>query len=469
MKISKIVIKNLFGITEQELSDKSVEITGITGAGKTSIIDAIKYALTNSSDRDFIIRNGSQEGEILIETDNGLVIDRKKRANKSDYKSVKQDGIEVAKPESFLQEIFTPLQLNPVEFTQMSTQEQNRVILDLIEFDWDMNYIQEKFDEIPQGVNYEQNILQVLNEIQAKDGYYYKKREDVNRDIRNKTAFIEDIIKDIPDGYIAEKWENYNIGDKYRNLEALESQNNLIERAQNYKNDYENKVKAINDNFDLKVNQVNSDIDMEIQDIKAKIAELESRLPALESKRHYETSLLTQEHQNKLSELRKGIEQADEVLKAKKTDTSVLRDEIEYAQRMIKHLNEYHRMQEYKKEVEDLKIISGDLTEKIELARNLPAEILKEAKLPVDYLTIEDGRPLIKGLPVSNLSDGEKLDLCVDITLQKTNTLKLILIDGAEKLSEEFRNKLYNKCKEKGLQFIATRTDNSNELTITEL
>ena len=150
-------------------------------------------------------------------------------------------------------------------------------------------------------------------------------------------------------------------------------------------------------------------------------------------------------------------------------DTSVLRGEIDYAQRMIKHLNEYDRMVEYKEDIEKLKLTSEELTEKIELARNLPAQILKEAKLPVDYLTIEDGRPLIKGLPVSNLSDGEKLDLCVDITLQKTNTLKLILIDGAEKLSEDFRNKLYAKCKEKGLQFIATRTDNSNELTITEL
>lgn len=469
MKISKIVIKNLFGITEQELSDKSVEITGITGAGKTSIIDSIKYALTNSSDRDYIIRKGSEEGEILIETDNGLVIDRKKRANKSDYKSVKQNGVEINKPESFLQEIFTPLQLNPVEFTQMSTQEQNKVILDLIEFDWDLNYIQQKFDEIPRNINYEQNILQVLNDIQAKDGYYYKSREDVNRDIRNKIAFIEDIAKTIPEGYVAEKWENYNIGDKYKELETLESQNNLIERAQNYKNDYENKVKAINDSIDLRITQINNDIDIEVQDIKSKIAELESRLPALESKRHYEGSLLLQERQNKLSELEKGILQADEVLKAQKADTTLLREEIDYAQRMIKHLNEFHRMQTYKEEVENLKLISADLTEKIELARNLPAEILKEAKLPVDYLSIEDGKPLIKGLPVSNLSDGEKLDLCVDITLQKTNTLKLILIDGAEKLSEDFRNKLYAKCKEKGLQFIATRTDNSNELTITEL
>ena len=53
MKISKIKIKNLFGITEQALDGKSIEISGANGVGKTSILDAIRYALTNSSDRDY--------------------------------------------------------------------------------------------------------------------------------------------------------------------------------------------------------------------------------------------------------------------------------------------------------------------------------------------------------------------------------------------------------------------------------
>lgn len=77
MKTSKIKIKSLYGITEQEISGKSVEITGQKGAGKTSVLDAIRYALTNDSKRDWIIKNGETEGEIIIETDNNIVIDRK--------------------------------------------------------------------------------------------------------------------------------------------------------------------------------------------------------------------------------------------------------------------------------------------------------------------------------------------------------------------------------------------------------
>ena len=91
MNVSRIVIRNLFGITEKELDGTSVELTGKTGAGKTSVIDAIKYALTNKSDRDYVVRNGETEGEIIIETDTGLSINRKSRTTQTDYKSVKQD------------------------------------------------------------------------------------------------------------------------------------------------------------------------------------------------------------------------------------------------------------------------------------------------------------------------------------------------------------------------------------------
>ena len=84
MKISRIKITNLFGIREYETDGKNLELTGTNGVGKTSILDAIKYALTNRSDRKYIVRDGETEGEIIIETDTGLVIDRKSRIGQTD-------------------------------------------------------------------------------------------------------------------------------------------------------------------------------------------------------------------------------------------------------------------------------------------------------------------------------------------------------------------------------------------------
>ena len=192
MKTTKIRIRNLFGITETELDGRSVELTGGNGVGKTSVIDALRYALTNNSDRNIIVKQGETEGEILIETDTGLSINRKKRTEKSDYKSVKENGREIMGPENFLKQLFTPLQLDPVAFTLMDEKSKNRAILDLIEFDWDLNFISEKFGEVPTWVNYEQNILEVLSDMQSENGEWFKERQNVNRDIRNKQAFIEE-------------------------------------------------------------------------------------------------------------------------------------------------------------------------------------------------------------------------------------------------------------------------------------
>ena len=82
---------------------------------------------------------------------------------------------------------------------------------------------------------------------------------------------------------------------------------------------------------------------------------------------------------------------------------------------------------------------------------------------------MEEGVPLIRGLPISNLSDGELLELCVDLTVSKPGQLGIILVDGAERLDEKSRAALYERCRAKGLQLIATRVSDSNELEVTEL
>lgn len=84
-------------------------------------------------------------------------------------------------------------------------------------------------------------------------------------------------------------------------------------------------------------------------------------------------------------------------------------------------------------------------------------------------LTVTDGVPLVNGLPVSNLSDGELLELCVDVSVSKPGTLQIILIDGMERLDTESRERLYDKCREKGLQVIATRVTDGDGLAVTVL
>lgn len=386
MKISKIKISNLFGIKEQNLDGKSIEITGSNGQGKTSILDAIRYALTNSSERDYIVKKGESEGEILIETDTGLSINRKKRTQSSDYKSIKQNEKEINSPESFLKEIFTPMQLNPVEFTQMSKQEQNRIILDLIEFDWDLNWIKEKFGEIPSGVDYSQNILEVLNEIQSEDGEYYKARQDINRDIRNNRAFISDIADGLPEKYDAEKWEKFNLTEKLKELMTIKEQNARINEAKQFIANYDNKVKGYEAERQIAISAEEKNISIERENLQKEIARLEEQIKAdkeklnnLDNTLEDRKKIANLEYEKKVAALDESIGRAKEFAQKTPVDITEMQAECDLAEKMKSYINEYKRMKEYEKQIEELNIQSQEYTRKIELARNLPRRNFKNS------------------------------------------------------------------------------------------
>lgn len=473
MRIVKLKIKNLFGITEYESDGSNMELTGQNGVGKSSVLDAIKYALTNKSDRKYIVRNGETEGEVLIETDGGLRINRKARTNQAPFKSVKQNGLEVGSPEAFLRDIFTPLQLNPVEFMGMTEQQQNTIILDMIEYPWDLNNIREWFGEIPAWVSYDQNILCVLNDIQSEKGDYYRNRQDINRDIRNKTAFVEEIAAGIPVDYDVDKWDQASSGDIYRKIERIQRDNQSIEKARSlranrdakvrkYEADMEINKAALNAEIESRCNQIDKDILKYRQQIQA----LEAERNGLEDKRADKLAVIENQFKAAVAQYDSEVKSYSEYQNMDTQDVQALMDEASYIEKMKSHINEYRRMLSLQDEIENLRSRSQHLTDLIEKARSLPGEILANCAIPIEGLTVHEGTPLIHGLPISNLSDGQKLDLCLDVAIQNPGGLQLVLIDGVEKLSTPLRDKLYQKCKDKGLQFIATRTTDDPEMTV---
>ena len=420
MKVTKLKIKNLYGIEELNLDGKSIELVGSNGVGKSSVLDAIRLALTNNSKRKYIVKKGETEGSVYVELDNGITIDRKKRTDKSDYKLIKDStGNEINSPETFLKDIFTPLQLEPVEFLSMSEQEQNRILLNLIKFDKDKKeFIKEKFGEEIDWVDYSDSILEILNKIQAKDGKYYLTREEINRGIRNAQAIVNDIAKDIPENYDVEKWRNYTLSEKYDELNKMKDYNDKVDRSITYKENYDNTINGYRGEYDSIIANINtrksnekSNIENTIKEYETKILELKKDLENLDNKYGIEEMEAKGIFNSKVSKLEENIKVATEWANKPKLETESIESELKIAEEMKGHINEYDRMTEMQDNIKKLNEQSTNFTNKIELARNLPGEILKEVEIPVKNLTVENGIPLVNGLAISNLSERRKITI----------------------------------------------------------
>lgn len=478
MKTSLIKISHVLKVSEFQLAGgKSVEITGVKGSGKTSILDAIRFALTNKKPREVIVTAGASEAEIIIETDTGLKIDRRIKSDMdTGVLGLKDNGMNVPRPQSYLSDIFTELQLNPAEFIHMPIDEQNRIILSLIEYAWDMSTIEGWFGEIPKGVDYNKDILSILDQIQADNGMYYQTRQQINSEALYKRKSAADIALSIPEHFDSAKWEKYDTGVKYAELSKIQQENSNIQRAKAFRDSYENKLRGMTADRDIAINNAKQAVSGEregllktIERLKAEIIAAEDKMGGLDSKLQDKVNLAQADFETAKAKLDADIGVADKYADREQISTDGLQAEISNAEAMKKHINEYSRMARMQQEVDELNAKSEALTAKIELARKLPGQVLANAKLPVQGLSVKDGKPLVNGRPLSNLSDGEKLDLCVDVAINNPGGLQIILINGTEMLDDKSREALYAKCKAKGLQFIATRTTNDDELTVTEL
>ena len=280
---------------------------------------------------------------------------------------------------------------------------------------------------------------------------------------------------------MVDKWESYNLAEKYTQIERIRKRNSEIENAQRAIENRDNKVRAFEADRDIAMASLDREVTAYQTRLEKDIASLEEQLRSkrneLESiaeKKEQKVRLIESEYKQKVAKYDAEVEQYKEYAGKEIEDFSELQRDAKYAEDMKLHITEYRRMERMIEEQDELKAKSELLTNKIQLARELPGEILKEAKLPIENMTVVDNVPMIQRptgelLPIANLSDGEKLDICVDITIAKPNHLQIILLDGLEKLSTDNREKLFKKCKDKGIMFVAARTTDDSELIITEI
>lgn len=536
MRIKHIKINNFIGITEliKDLG-KVNHLTGHKGSGKTSIIEAIQKGFTNKSERTEIVRHGEEEATIFIQTDDGLEIDRKIRTGgKADYFKVKKPGESVPSSEAFLRKFYNGDIFKPLEFVAKSPTEQAKIILNMLEIPWTMDDISNWFGEIPDSINYEAHILQVLAQIVT---YYFDRRAAINQDIAVLKAQIKGYRDQLPPNYDGDLWREKKVAEYYGKVTQAEETNKRIDTANNlieglesriatiraeaetekqakrnqtnqkrneikeFKVFLENKIASARETIsqaDARIKQSNDILDLELErklqelkDVYAFKKQVSKETIDIEVKETeqlitgYEQSIATkdQEYTN-IDELETQSilsisEKAGEKIKTEdakvgnarktiseteKVEVEPLRISAEEVVNMQSYLRDFDLMASMIREkLAPKEELSKTLTARIEKGRELPKELLKIAALPIPGITVDSGGFIRIGQTlIDGLSEGEQLELAFRVAKAQAGELKLICLDGWNKINPSDREWIEKEIDEDDFQYIILSTEDGD-------
>ena len=232
MKIIQLTAENIKKLKVVDITPTKdfIQITGKNGSGKTSVLDAIWWALAG---KDAIqgqpIRKGEPKAMIRLNLGE-CVVTRRFTESGTTLVVENGDGFRAASPQAMLDAIIGHLAFDPLEFSRMDAKKQFdalKVIADV-------------------GVD--------LEALTKEDENDKNRRRDITRDIKTLQGQLAGIVYpfDAPD-------EEVNVGDLIKELGELENHNTIVLENERAREKYEARIK---------------EIDATIEDLQAKIADL---------------------------------------------------------------------------------------------------------------------------------------------------------------------------------------------------
>ncbi len=414
-KISLLKIANFLGIEEQEIKAAKVNIfRGPNGKGKTSIIEALEKTFLNKNRRSEVVRHGVNEAALYVELDDGLEVNRMIRNEKADYLKVRRNDEGVPSTEKFLRDLVNGNIFRPLDWVNLSTKEQTKSLLGMLEIGWSKEDITNWFGELTDNIDYTEHILIILKAIETK---YYNDRAEVNREIKELEARIKSIKDDLPPEYDGDEWKDKNVQEYYNKVKEAQDINKWIANAKSLQDNYNSIVENIKAKAESEKTRVELKYKNEAEDIKdivelskSKIEKANSFINTANEKVNIELSKLDNELEAEYQKLRQRYSDK-KVLKKKE----VLSEAEEQKELIVIHenkisLNEQKLLglsekEKVEKTTIDEKVNARIETEKVRIGK--AAEYLETHK-EVDVEPLQEKANYIQEM-VSYLRDWDRI------------------------------------------------------------
>lgn len=449
MNITQITIKNILGIKELEIKPGMVtEIAGRNGAGKTSVLGAIRAALGAG---DFpsaqLIHQGSETGEIVIVLDDGTTVTRRVKPDGTDVKVTDAEGNKFSKPQSVLDSLYAVTQVNPMRLLQTdkkSRDERTRVVLESLPLEISREKILELTPSLAsqiKNIDIARHGLAVLDDIEKR---VFERRTDINRDFKKVGMSIITMKEALPPE------EGEKVDPVLRLTELRNKKEALDKKREAYIAEFEATRREARENA------------MSKYDAQMRVAE-DARAEAVRiANEAYEHARLAS------AEIKdRTLQEAEATYERQRAEKQTA-----YEDRMTPISQELGRLEEQSRnqasidaqrailaqmEAESLELATtaDKLTAEIEAVRNFRKK--STATFPIQGLAINEGEVFYQDLAFDQLNTAKRIELAVALAVHKAGQLGVICVDGCESLDAKTFSVLEDTCSKANLQMICTR------------
>lgn len=442
MKVVSVKIHNILGIEDFEITPKEINrFEGKNATGKTSTLEAIKSALKGGHDAT-LLRNGAEEGQVVILLDDGLEIKKTITGDKTDL-SVKypRSGVKVDKPQTHLNALTDALSVNPVEFLNAPANKRAEYLLQAMPLKVTAQDLKGIYDYVPSKDEHAFTVMAAIDKL------IYDERTGVNRlkDEKRKTA--KQLGETLPLEEDATDWGKM-VADTTQELSEAKTQlKNAKEKAEStHKNMVQgieicrkDGLQAITDKYADELAKLNAWRAEE----NAKVLDVEKK--ALEEEAARDKSALAEINARlagQIENLTAGLSKAQANAKQQTVHENTRKMIAQHEDEALKHEAD-----------------SDGLTARLEALQALRLKIL--GNLPIPGISVVDGQVMKDGVPYDRLNTAAQIEIAVAIAKIRAKDLGIVCVDGLECLDDENFAAFEKAMTGSGLQCFITRVTNT--------